>query len=48
MIEAGGEIKMETMGFDAVKGTTSSMRSKELAHDYRYFPEPDLQAVYRF
>ena len=37
---------METMGFDAVTGTTSSMRSKELAHDYRYFPEPDLQAVY--
>ncbi|KAA3651863.1 MAG: Asp-tRNA(Asn)/Glu-tRNA(Gln) amidotransferase subunit GatB [Bacteroidetes bacterium] len=46
VIEAGSEIKMETMGFDAVKGTTSSMRSKELAHDYRYFPEPDLQAVY--
>lgn len=46
VIEAGGEIKMETMGFDAVKGTTSSMRSKEMAHDYRYFPEPDLQAVY--
>mgnify|MGYP001562587182 CR=1 FL=1 len=46
IIEAGGEIKMETMGFDAVKGTTSSMRSKEMAHDYRYFPEPDLQAVY--
>ena len=46
VLEAGGEIKMETMGFDAVKGSTSSMRSKELAHDYRYFPEPDLQAVY--
>ncbi len=45
VIEAGGEIKMETMNFDAVTGTTSSMRSKEEAHDYRYFPEPDLQPL---
>tara|TARA_B100001109_G_scaffold255867_1_gene261827 strand:- start:5303 stop:6763 length:1461 start_codon:yes stop_codon:yes gene_type:complete len=45
-IEAGNEIKMETRGFDAVKGITISQRSKEMAHDYRYFPEPDLQAVY--
>lgn len=46
LIESGGEIKMETMGFDAVKGTTHSQRSKEMAHDYRYFPEPDLQVVF--
>ncbi|MEQ8909164.1 MAG: Asp-tRNA(Asn)/Glu-tRNA(Gln) amidotransferase subunit GatB [Vicingaceae bacterium] len=45
-IEAGGKIHMETRGFDAVKGITVSQRSKEMAHDYRYFPEPDLQAVY--
>ena len=45
-IEAGNEIKMETRGFDAVKGITISQRSKEMAHDYRYFPEPDLQAIY--
>ncbi len=42
VLEAGGKITMETMNFDAVTGTTSSMRSKEMAHDYRYFPEPDL------
>ncbi|MEQ8624744.1 MAG: Asp-tRNA(Asn)/Glu-tRNA(Gln) amidotransferase subunit GatB [Vicingaceae bacterium] len=46
VIEGGGEIKMETMGFDAITGATKTMRSKEMAHDYRYFPEPDLQAVY--
>lgn len=46
VIENGGEIKMETMGFDAINGTTHSQRSKEMAHDYRYFPEPDLQAVF--
>ena len=46
VIEAGGVIKMETMGFDAVTGETNTMRSKEMAHDYRYFPEPDLQAVF--
>jgi len=42
VLEAGGKINMETMNFDAVTGKTSSMRSKEMAHDYRYFPEPDL------
>ena len=46
VLEAGGEIKMETMGFDAVTGETKTMRSKEMAHDYRYFPEPDLQAIF--
>jgi aspartyl-tRNA(Asn)/glutamyl-tRNA(Gln) amidotransferase subunit B len=44
-IENGGKIKMETRSFDAVKGVTFTMRSKEEAHDYRYFPEPDLQPV---
>ncbi len=45
IIEAGGIIKQETRSFDAVNGTTFSLRSKELAHDYRYFPEPDLQPL---
>ena len=38
----GGRIVQETRLFDPVTGTTSSMRSKEQAHDYRYFPDPDL------
>jgi aspartyl-tRNA(Asn)/glutamyl-tRNA(Gln) amidotransferase subunit B len=42
LIESGGKIAQETRLFDAVKGETRSMRSKEEAHDYRYFPEPDL------
>lgn len=46
VLEQGGTIQMETMGFDAVKGITQSQRSKEMAHDYRYFPEPDLQAIH--
>jgi aspartyl-tRNA(Asn)/glutamyl-tRNA(Gln) amidotransferase subunit B len=46
VIEAGGSIHMETRGFDAVKGETISQRSKEMAHDYRYFPEPDLQRIF--
>ncbi len=41
-IENGGTIVQETRNFDAPSGTTQSMRSKELAHDYRYFPEPDI------
>lgn len=45
ILEAGGTIHMETRTFDAVSGTTKSMRSKEEAHDYRYFPEPDLQPL---
>lgn len=45
IIEAGGQIVQETRSFDAASGTTFSLRSKELAHDYRYFPEPDLQPL---
>ncbi|MDX9750824.1 MAG: Asp-tRNA(Asn)/Glu-tRNA(Gln) amidotransferase subunit GatB [Flavobacteriales bacterium] len=45
VLEAGGTIHMETRTFDAAKGITIGLRSKELAHDYRYFPEPDLQPV---
>jgi aspartyl-tRNA(Asn)/glutamyl-tRNA(Gln) amidotransferase subunit B len=45
ILDAGGVIHMETRTFDAGKGTTVGMRSKELAHDYRYFPEPDLQPI---
>lgn len=46
VLENGGTISQETMAFDAFTGKTSSMRSKEMAHDYRYFPEPDLQPVF--
>jgi aspartyl-tRNA(Asn)/glutamyl-tRNA(Gln) amidotransferase subunit B len=45
VLEAGGELFQETRNFDAVSGTTSAMRSKEAANDYRYFPEPDLQPL---
>jgi aspartyl-tRNA(Asn)/glutamyl-tRNA(Gln) amidotransferase subunit B len=42
IIEDGGSIDQETRLFDPQKGETRSMRSKEDAHDYRYFPDPDL------
>jgi aspartyl-tRNA(Asn)/glutamyl-tRNA(Gln) amidotransferase subunit B len=42
IIEDGGQIEQETRRFDPNKGETRSMRSKEEAHDYRYFPDPDL------
>jgi len=45
VIEAGGVIDQETRGFDAVTGGTTILRSKEDAHDYRYFTEPDLAPV---
>ncbi len=45
VLDAGGTIHMETRTFDAAKGSTIGLRSKELAHDYRYFPEPDLQPL---
>ncbi len=42
ILEAGGRVVQETRSFDAETGTTRTLRSKEEAHDYRYFPEPDL------
>jgi aspartyl-tRNA(Asn)/glutamyl-tRNA(Gln) amidotransferase subunit B len=42
LIESGGEVVQETRLWDAERGETRPMRSKEEAHDYRYFPEPDL------
>jgi aspartyl-tRNA(Asn)/glutamyl-tRNA(Gln) amidotransferase subunit B len=46
VIEAGGKIIQSTLNFDAEKGTTSPMRTKEEANDYRYFSDPDLQPIY--
>ena len=45
VVERGGRVVQETRLFDAASGATVSMRSKEEAHDYRYFPEPDLPPV---
>ena len=42
ILEDGGKIEQETRLFDPAKRETRSMRSKEEAHDYRYFPDPDL------
>ena len=42
LIESGGRVEQETRLFNAAEGRTYGMRSKEHAHDYRYFPEPDL------
>ena len=44
-LEAGGQLSQETRAFDALKGITISMRTKEAANDYRYFPEPDLPPI---
>lgn len=45
VLEGGGKIIQETRQYDAERGVTRSMRSKEEAHDYRYFPDPDLLPV---
>jgi aspartyl-tRNA(Asn)/glutamyl-tRNA(Gln) amidotransferase subunit B len=45
LYEGGGEVVQQTLHFDPQKGTIAPLRSKEEAHDYRYFPEPDLVAV---
>jgi len=45
VIESGGKVKQETRLWNANEGRTYTMRSKEQAHDYRYFPEPDLPPV---
>ena len=42
LVEAGGTVEQETLHFDPASGTLTSLRSKEEAHDYRYFREPDL------
>ena len=42
LLEQGGSVQQETLNFDPETGRTSPLRSKEDAHDYRYFPEPDL------
>ena len=44
-LETGGQLTQETRAFDALKGVTISMRTKEAANDYRYFPEPDLPPI---
>lgn len=46
VLRAGGKIVQSTLNFDAEQGSTSPMRSKEEANDYRYFPDPDLSPVY--
>ena len=45
VLESGGRVAQETRLYDSARGRTESMRSKEFAHDYRYFPDPDLLPV---
>ncbi|MDG1237571.1 MAG: Asp-tRNA(Asn)/Glu-tRNA(Gln) amidotransferase subunit GatB [Flavobacteriales bacterium] len=45
VLDGGEKVKVETRTFDAPSGKTSAMRKKEAAHDYRYFPEPDLNPI---
>lgn len=45
LVESGGRVEQQTLNFDPVSGVTTPLRDKEEAHDYRYFPEPDLPPV---
>lgn len=45
LLESGGKVKQQTLNFDPESGRTSPLREKEDAHDYRYFPDPDLPPV---
>ena len=45
LIEAGGRVAQQTLNFDPATGVTAPLRDKEDAHDYRYFPEPDLPPI---
>jgi aspartyl-tRNA(Asn)/glutamyl-tRNA(Gln) amidotransferase subunit B len=45
LVRSGGAIEQETLHFDPASGALTSLRSKEEAHDYRYFPEPDLVPI---
>jgi len=45
VVESGGTIVQETRDYDGLTGASQSLRSKEMAHDYRYFPDPDLMPV---
>ncbi|MTB51561.1 Asp-tRNA(Asn)/Glu-tRNA(Gln) amidotransferase subunit GatB [Lewinella sp. W8] len=45
ILESGGAVQQQTRQFDPASGTTSALRDKEDAHDYRYFPDPDLPPV---
>jgi aspartyl/glutamyl-tRNA(Asn/Gln) amidotransferase, B subunit len=45
VVKAGGVIVQETRDYDGLTGTSQSLRTKEMAHDYRYFPDPDLMPV---
>jgi len=45
LVKSGGVIVQETRDYDGIAGTSQSLRSKEEAHDYRYFPDPDLMPV---
>ena len=45
VVESGGTIIQETRDYDGQTGTSQSLRTKEMAHDYRYFPDPDLMPV---
>ncbi|MBP8257319.1 MAG: Asp-tRNA(Asn)/Glu-tRNA(Gln) amidotransferase subunit GatB, partial [Opitutaceae bacterium] len=45
LLSTGGRISQETRDYDGMTGTSQALRSKEMAHDYRYFPDPDLMPV---